>query len=171
MKKRFALLVLLQVVLLLSVAGKYYWIVATGQTVTLKTAPIDPRDLFYGDYVQLGFDVNRLDLANIRHDLVGPLHDEQVYVVLEKRGNAWHEAVGVFRSKPELTEGQAMLRGHLHYYNGDGWRQTVRIEYGIERYYVPEKTGRDIEQAGEQPWFAELRVSSSGEAVLSRLYR
>ncbi|WP_164553355.1 GDYXXLXY domain-containing protein [Brevibacillus marinus] len=170
MSRRFLLLVLLQAVLLLGIVGKYYWIAATGQPITLKTAPIDPRDLFYGDYVRLEFDISRLDLRTIPHDLNGPLHDTAVYVVLEQKGKPWHEAAGVYQNKPQLAPGQTMLSGRVPYYSGDSWDE-LRIVYGFERYYVPENTGREIEQNAAAGWLADLRVAGSGEAVLRRLYR
>jgi uncharacterized membrane-anchored protein len=33
----------------------------TGEEVLLKTLPVDPRDLFRGDYVILRYDVSRVD--------------------------------------------------------------------------------------------------------------
>ena len=38
----------------------------TGTVVYLRTAPVDPRDVFRGDYVQLSYDINRIpqDLAD-----------------------------------------------------------------------------------------------------------
>ncbi|UFJ43051.1 GDYXXLXY domain-containing protein [Brevibacillus humidisoli] len=170
MSKRFVLLVLLQVLMLLSVVGKYYWISTSGHPVTLKTAPVDPRDLFYGDYVRLGFEISRIDLQSVQHDLEEPLYDTDVYVVLEQKGNVWHEAVGVYRHKPQLAPGQIMLSGRVPYYDGY-MGEELRIVYGFERYYVPENTGREIEQSVEQGWYVDLRVSGSGEAVITRLHR
>ncbi|MFY7951758.1 MAG: GDYXXLXY domain-containing protein, partial [Armatimonadaceae bacterium] len=46
--RRFALLVGLQVVLVLSLVAWKQWTVTTGQTIWLRSAPMDPRDLFRG---------------------------------------------------------------------------------------------------------------------------
>jgi uncharacterized membrane-anchored protein len=35
---------------------------ASGKEVLLSTVPIDPRDLFKGDYVTLSYDINAIDL-------------------------------------------------------------------------------------------------------------
>jgi len=40
------------------------WPVWTGETIYLRARPVDPRDLFRGDYVVLGYDIDRLVLAD-----------------------------------------------------------------------------------------------------------
>ncbi len=52
------------VVLVGMILGKtvpYYF---HGKTVLLQVVPVDPRDLFRGDYVTLGYDISRVSLAN-----------------------------------------------------------------------------------------------------------
>src|SRR5258708_2650618 len=36
-----------------------------GERIVLKVVPIDPRDVFRGDYVILGYEINRLPAAGI----------------------------------------------------------------------------------------------------------
>jgi len=40
------------------------WPVWTGETIYLRARPVDPRDLFRGDYVVLAYDIDRLLLAD-----------------------------------------------------------------------------------------------------------
>lgn len=165
MNKRFIGLVLLQIALLLSVAARYHWVDWTGQPVTLKTAPIDPRDLFYGDYVILNYEISRIDLDEVEHDVEPGDEPEQVYVLLERRKSGWHEMVGVFRSKPEPGPGQAVLKGTARRM----WDGKLSIKYGIERYYVTENTGKKWEDARDELQFVDLKVSSGGDAVIKEL--
>ncbi|UOQ78854.1 GDYXXLXY domain-containing protein [Hymenobacter sp. 5516J-16] len=53
-------LVLAQVVFVLGVAAAGYATAALGRTVVLRTRPVDPRDLLYGDYVNLRYHVSEL---------------------------------------------------------------------------------------------------------------
>lgn len=165
MKKRLIWIVLLQAVLLLTIIGKYYWVERTGQPVTLKTAPVDPRDLFYGDYVTLNYEISRINLNQVPHDLGVVDEAEEVYVLLEQKDLDWHEAVGVFRERPEVKDGQAVLKGTVMFeHDGEAF-----IRYGIERYYVTENTGRKWEDARDQLTYVDLKVSGSGDAVIEEL--
>ncbi len=44
---------------------------ATGERILLQSAPVDPRDIFRGDYVTLSYDGSTIDLdrAGIRGDI------------------------------------------------------------------------------------------------------
>ena len=50
----------LQVVVLFFMAGEREWVVRTGRTVFLRTAPVDPRDVMRGDYVRLNYEMSRV---------------------------------------------------------------------------------------------------------------
>jgi len=65
MRFKFIIFVLLQVALLIGIITyRQYW-VATGEKVLLRTAPVDPRDIFRGDYVSLRYDISTLDLDGL----------------------------------------------------------------------------------------------------------
>jgi uncharacterized membrane-anchored protein len=168
MNKRLVFLILLQMFLLLSIVGKYHYIAATGTVVTLKTEPVDPRDLFYGDYVILHYDISEIERDAVDTDLKeerqGPF---PVYVLVEKKQNPWYEAVGVYERKPEPKPNQAVLRAKL--YSFFPKQDSFYLKYGIERYYVPENAGRAIEQRRDQLNLVDVRVSASGDAVIERL--
>ena len=55
-----------------------------GQEILLKTAPVDPNDLFRGDYVNLRYDISTIDLTNIVYDQPF-IHGEDVFAILCKR--------------------------------------------------------------------------------------
>jgi uncharacterized membrane-anchored protein len=56
MRKTFIILaVILQLVVLAYMAGEREYILRRGKVIYLRTAPIDPRDLFRGDYVRLNY--------------------------------------------------------------------------------------------------------------------
>ncbi len=65
MRWKFIFFVLLQVALLVGIiAYRQYW-VATGEKILLRTAPVDPRDIFRGDYISLRYDISTLDLDDV----------------------------------------------------------------------------------------------------------
>ncbi len=163
--KRFALYIIIavQIILLLSIVGKYQYMAATGMPITLKTSPIDPVDPFYGEYVTLHYEVNEIDRAKIKDPLTLEDQGETVYVLLERQKHPWYDAAAVYRERPAAGANQAVLRGKLQYIDQD----LFHIDYGWERYYVPENTGREIEQ--QQNLLADLRVMKNGEAIIERI--
>ncbi len=65
MRIKFIIFVLIQVLLLTGmIAYRQHW-VSTGERILLRTAPVDPRDIFRGDYVRLGYEISSLDLDSL----------------------------------------------------------------------------------------------------------
>jgi len=111
MRWKFIFFVLLQVALLVGIiAYRQYW-VATGERILLRTAPVDPRDIFRGDYVSLRYDISILDLDGL--GAKGSFKsNEKVYVVLEKNQEGVFSAVSVSRGIPS---GKRFIQGRVQY--------------------------------------------------------
>ncbi len=120
----------------------------SGTTISVSPIPVDPRDLFRGDYVIL-----RYPFSTVRGIPGSPgtdsLQDGQtVYVSMVQDGELW-QANGLHSSRPDAG---TFLRGTLKKNLGGG-----EIVYGIESYFVQEGKGRDLESA--------MRNRNSGIAV------
>lgn len=111
MRWKFVFFVLLQVALLVGIiAYRQYW-VATGERILLRTAPVDPRDIFRGDYVSLRYDISTLDLDGL--GVKGSFKsNEKVYVILEKNQEDVFSAVSVSRGFPS---GKRFIQGRVQY--------------------------------------------------------
>jgi uncharacterized membrane-anchored protein len=109
---------------------------ARGYEVRLKTVPVDPRDLFRGDYVVL-----RYEITTAAPDSDVPRRGDTVYVRLRKDGPR-HVADGLSASKPE---GMPFIRGRVVSFDNEAFE--AEVDYGIERYYIREGTGRKYETA------------------------
>jgi uncharacterized membrane-anchored protein len=151
-----------QVVVLLAMIGLKAFTLLTGETVLVQVMPLDPRDLFRGDYVILSYAFSRLPDGGLR----GLPADERgrngqaAYVRLNRDTNGRHWRAGQFSLDRPATG--ALLRGRLVGYH--------QIEYGIESYFVPEGQGRPYEQAVQQrKLWAQLAVDRHGKAVVKRL--
>jgi len=127
----------------------------TGQTVLLQVEPVDPRDLFRGDHVILGYSFSR----------VGSLGDDAqgapAYVTLAPEADGVHYRGGL----PSITPpppGTLHLRGT---FDAPG-----RATFGIETFYVQEGTGHQYEQAvRDHRLWAEIAVSPDGRGAVKRL--
>jgi uncharacterized membrane-anchored protein len=150
----------LQIVILLMLIAQRLVPLATGETLLLRVVPVDPRDLFRGEYVVLGYDFSTRvppELAGAQYTNPSDATGRTVYVRLaqEPDGSHWRTEQ-VTLDKP--TSG-TFLRGKVV-----GWN---RVECGIESWFVQEGRGREIEQAiRDRQLSAEVAVTADGEAVL-----
>lgn len=153
----FALAVALQVAVLLGLAGTRHYILATGQRVLLRTLPVDPRDLFRGDYVALRYEISELT------DLAEPLRSGATVWVVLAPGDRYWRAVAVHPTQPAVAPGQVAVRGRVQWYDSYGRRAWVT--YGIESFYVPEGEGRLLERP-EVQLDVEAAVDRFGRAAI-----
>lgn len=158
------LLVLLQLLFLGGIALSYYAVGWFGTEIKLKTVPVDPRDYLYGDYVVLGYDISRLDSSLWKVSDRKPKSGDHVFVLLKPGAGGFYEARGVYASKPSPQAGEVVLTGSIV----NSWEDTISMKYGLEKYYVPEGTGRELEkQAGNL--VAKVKVASWGQAKITAL--
>jgi uncharacterized membrane-anchored protein len=126
-----------------------------GREIILLVEPVDPRDLLRGDFVRLSYGVSRIPTSLMAlSDRKGG--SQSVFVTLERQGQPedgkW-APVAVSPQRPDTleTENKIILRGTMDH----AWAQldpaffvpNVRVTYGIESYFVPENTGRELEEA------------------------
>ena len=62
-KRLFIVVIALQVVFLLGIVGYRETILTLGRTAVLQTVPVDPRDLFRGEFVVLRYEISTLGIA------------------------------------------------------------------------------------------------------------
>jgi uncharacterized membrane-anchored protein len=135
-----------------------------GREIVLPVRPVDPRDLFKGDFARLGYDISRLNA-----DLVSGLGFEQreqtVYVTLERDTDESWKPVAVARTLPTgLSADQIAIRGRTSRFASN------QISYGLERYYLPEGTGYRIEEmARKSQLSAIVAVDVRGHAAIKGL--
>jgi uncharacterized membrane-anchored protein len=138
----------------------------TGQTVLVRVVPVDPRDLFRGDYVILSYDFSRVPsegiegLSEKERGSWKKMEGRTVYVPLVPDSVPGHLRAGkVTVVKPATGP---FLKGHMEQYGS--------LKFGIEAYYVQEGTGLRYEQAiRDRQLTAELAVTSGGQAALKGL--
>lgn len=100
MAKKFIALVLIQAVLLVGIiAYRNYW-VSTGEKVLLKTVPIDPWNMFRGDYMVLNYDISRINLTKlgIRDEYK---RNDKFFTLLQKQPDSTFGYSGITHQKPE----------------------------------------------------------------------
>ncbi|MBS4023541.1 MAG: GDYXXLXY domain-containing protein [Dethiobacter sp.] len=166
MKRRywFTLAVALQIAVLFVMMGAKGYTLAYGTKIYLKTLPVDPWDLFRGDYVILRYEISELDLKTVTSGSDIYNRNDKVYVTLEEQGKYW-VARSVSKRRPD--DGSLAISGTVRYYNE--YSNTLHVIYGIESYFVPQHQGRSIEDS-RATLDAEVSVDRWGNSGLSRLF-
>lgn len=150
----------LQIVVLVAMMVTHLMTLLTGETILLHVVPVDPRDLFRGDYVILSYEFSRLPSGGVQGENLSELYGQTVYATLVPDEDGKHWRMGEFSlTKPSSGK---FLRGKV-----TSWG---RVEYGIESFFVQEGTGRAYEQAARSRKLSvEVVVDNSGRGVLKRL--
>lgn len=183
-----AALILAQVALLLVMAIGRETIVRHGERVWLRTSPVDPRDIFRGDYVRLNYDISRLPRAlwgdavttsvQDKANRTRYLREKTLYVSLERGPKDVATAI-----KADLTPPARGLFIRGAFQPGRGWRLGDKVptflndlRYGIESYFVEQGSGLELERGRPEgingtlrvPLDIEVAISKRGEAVILR---
>ncbi|MCY2925908.1 MAG: GDYXXLXY domain-containing protein [Planctomycetota bacterium] len=147
-----------------------------GTPVVLRVAPVDPYSIMSGYYVTLTYEIDFMSLRPWA-DRSAPLPgspttapDEfrrfedipegaTVYVCLAEKGGVW-SATAVRRTPPPSG---LFIRGVMGY---------SAIEYGIERYYIPEGARIEISDGlgrNARDPRVHVKIDSAGYAVIDYL--
>ncbi|EJB02997.1 putative membrane-anchored protein [Rhizobium leguminosarum bv. trifolii WSM597] len=160
----------LQTVILGAIIQSRASILNNGAEVLLKTAPVDPRDFLRGDYVVLNYDISSVPVQTVSGGIPAEPGERTLWVRLKKQEDGfWTVIESSFHELPPLPE-TVILRSQPFYSGGLAAGDNIRVEYGIERYYVPEGQGKPIEEArnGGNVVIA-VRVSPAGSAQIRGL--
>jgi uncharacterized membrane-anchored protein len=154
-------------------------ILRSGTEVRLATAPVDPRDLFRGDYVILSYKISTLDPAVLDGEKALK-RNQTVYVRLAPGADGFAEAKGIYFTKPALATGESLIEGRVTSTSScltgaDGepdcklGTRAIRVAYGLESYFVPQGTGKAIERTERKRIEIVAAVAASGQAAIKRL--
>ncbi len=133
------------------------WPLWFGAPVILKTAPIDPRSLFRGNYVRLHYDISNIDKSLTKEKFK---RGDVGYVKL-KEEDGYFIATGLHMDKPSSG---LFIRGRV---NRDGTH--YRMKYGIEAYFMPKVKALKAERSLRQGADAEIYLLENGKAAIAGL--
>lgn len=169
--------IVLQFFILLYMCGKRELIVRTGDVVYLRTAPVDPRDLFRGDFVRLNYELSAIPPGRQKiHDVEGLKKSTPLYAVLNRHNDGLAELLYITDVEPD--DGR-YIKGYPDSGSSFTKKSTLHVRYGIESYYVQQGKGIKMEErigrsrwsknAPEEQTPLEMRIalSGSGTAVIT----
>lgn len=144
-----------------------------GQEVLLRIRPVDPRDLLRGDYVILTYDISSIaaDLLEKPLAMKRVESGDVVYVRLARGADGyWIADAASLGARPSDKPDTVVLRGTTTYARDIDETSTIDVDYGIERFYLPEGEGKAIENdLRERPFGVRVAVSDSGAGQVKAL--
>jgi uncharacterized membrane-anchored protein len=167
-KRLFIAVIAVQIVFLLGIVGYRESILITGRTAVLQTVPVDPRDLFRGDFVVLRYEISTLRQSNTAPGQTWHVFDndikegDTVYVGLPDSDGSNPPSQHVRADEPP-ADSDLYIRGTVTQRSGE----SMNVDYGIERYFVPEGRGLEIERADDVK--VRVSINRSGTAAIKEL--
>lgn len=185
-KKLFvALAVVFQIGVVAAMMVSREWLLATGKPFVFQTAPVDPRDIFRGDYVRFDYLFSSIPLRQLDETIRenGLRKGQKVYLSLETDNSGISTGGMLHTAPPQGPYLLGYVTSHWPYRrfaSQDKEQQrkaiadarSVRVKYGIEQYYVQQGSGYEMETLRgsrnefQVPLLIHAAVSASGEAAI-----
>ena len=157
--RRIALLavVVVQLAVPLGMAGLAEADLAFGREIRLRAQPVDPLDVFRGNYVVLRYELSTLPvLGEVRRG-------ERVCAQLDESGGEWR-ATYADPGRPSGT----IICGRARDDAEPG--EQVGIEYGIETYYASAERARELESSiAHGQLYVVVDLDDDGSARIEQL--
>jgi uncharacterized membrane-anchored protein len=119
----------------------YYVAEDMGEVVTLRTEPVDPPDLFYGDYVRLSYEAESIS-ADKWFGERDVEYGDKIYVVLVPANDGVYEVKSASAVKPNKSGAEVIIAAKYAY---EDVANGHRVEFGINRYFIEDNTGDEFE--------------------------
>ena len=174
-RSKFVLALIVPILILIGLIYKPVMAYVFGETITVKTVPVDPRDLLYGDYVNLELEINTVRKEKMSKELKEKISIEKpdngistnrriitVYTILEKdEDNYTVHSVALHKPKSGIY-----LKGKIDLWYSDSNIYEYYIDYGLNRFYVEENTGKELENQSARGELALVLKVADGYALI-----
>ena len=165
------LAILAQAAVLAYVVYERESVARSGTPVYLRTAPVDPRDIFRGDYVTLSYAINRIPLGLVDEAIKAQENSEgiRVYAALSVDARGVAQVTGLHAEPPAGLYLRGRTSRDWRFMAGD---QEIAVKYGIEKMFVEQGTGLAIEErrgsrnGWQTPMEVRVAVGSNGIGVI-----
>src|SRR5262249_4230583 len=145
----------------------------TGREIALPIVPVDPRDLFRGEYVELGYAVAQVPARLIEGPPPEP--NAAFHVTRGKTRDGSWATVKLTRDGPQESDSERIvLKGRSRFgrlsVDAGNANAVNSVRYGIEQYFVPQGEGPRLEAlARDKKLAARIAVNKSGNAAIKGL--
>ncbi|MCX2723537.1 GDYXXLXY domain-containing protein [Roseibium salinum] len=154
---RWGLVALLQLGLIAIPLADRLQVQMTGTVVPLELIPVDPRDLLRGDYVIINLAIGQVP-ANLPGGETVEAGD-QVFVGLTRDGDKPAEPAVLAKAREQA--GSLAISGTVLSKS----EEEIRIDYGIDAFFLPEGEGRIIERLETARVLLEVSIAEDGRSL------
>lgn len=164
-----AIVALAQTAVLVTIIYGRISLLRDGREIVVEVVPVDPRDIFRGDYVILGYGFNPRGNVPVPQETN---RGDTVYVTLKPSGpEQWEVASASHTLVAPADPAEVVLKGIVNsVFERTDEPTTASVRFGIESYFVPEGTGRELEKkVRENKISAVLAVGASGDVAIKAL--
>jgi uncharacterized membrane-anchored protein len=167
MKLKLLILVLaLQTAWLLGMVAVQEHALATGRIILLETARVDPRDLLRGDYLILNYKISDVPVNLFWPPVTKELPaGTKIFVALAPATNRFYVVVKASTNQFTPAADEVLLKGRSAWPRWNAATNTIRVEYGLERFYVAEGTGNPTGKLT-----AQVVVPASGRGRVKEVF-
>jgi uncharacterized membrane-anchored protein len=164
---------LIQLGILTTMVTSQINLLRTGREIVMPIVPVDPRDLFRGEYVTLSFPISSVPGKFV--DRTVPSTGNALYVTIQPAPDGGWIASRIGAQRPATgAANDVVLKGRPVWGMDAVFRgtttQNLAFHYGVERYYVPEGQGARLEEMARNKKLAVLlAVGTDGTAAIKGL--
>lgn len=131
----------LQVVFLLGMTASNYLIEKWGDVIQLQTEPYNPRDVFYGEYIQLDYVAEKVKPEYwFATDKVK--HNQVIYVLLAPDERGIYQVKAASNKKLDAHDDDVVIKARYQY---EDYQNIHRINFGVNRYYIEENSSLSLD--------------------------
>ncbi len=123
----------------------------TGKTIVLATRPVDPFDLFRGQYIVINYEISSVPA------LPGSKQGNPIYVILKEDENKIWRYQGASLTLPKDSD---FIKGTINSIYGS----NMQVEYGIEQFFF--ERDAHIETRNMR---VEVKIDDTGQARIKQL--
>jgi len=170
MKRATIVAVIVQLIAMTWVVIPPIWLARTGTVTWLETEKMDPRALFRGDYVILGYK-RAQEVVPAEMAQQAQREGRPVYVIFTTERPA--RFVDVSLRPPAPADGRVCIVGRVRIFrwdraaDGSPTQPAYAVDFPqIAQYFVPEGEGHELERARGENLLARVAVNDRCDAVL-----
>ncbi|GAB4201091.1 MAG: GDYXXLXY domain-containing protein [Thermoflexibacter sp.] len=160
-----------QILILVGMFGKAFYPLWIGEELMFKVLPRDPRDIFRGNYVELRYSFNNINLNELTNDLdrLGKYRfGDKLYVELALK-NGFYEPIGIWQNPPENKKFLQVITEDTYGYDT---LQSISVSAGIESYFTSAENALKIERltvSDSMEVSVDIMVAPDGKARIKKI--
>ncbi len=178
-KKRVIIAGLIPMIILISMTIIPLYTIFYGEEILLETIPYDPRDIFRGDYVTLSYKIDEVSIEKFPEVLRDEEAQEEylrkdIYAVLKKKGDFYTVDYMTYKEPKD----KVYLTSKITYFypfmenriDEDEIDRKIHMNYNLDKYFVPENTGKELEDMSRKGELVARIKVYNGYAILTEIF-